>query len=160
MTLRNKNILDKIGSLIPGYSGYAERSDRRNNEKIFRVQNSLFFDQSENNILEYQKKLISLNKLDELKDWEILRKRINTLSSKFKNTNYGESSFFSSRQIKEEELIEILSFDEKIASIIQLIQNKTIKILEIQPTISEISDLLNKIETLFLERLVFISNYK
>ena len=33
---RLKNIFDKIGSLIPGYSGYAEREGRRNTDKILR----------------------------------------------------------------------------------------------------------------------------
>ena len=33
---RKVNILDKIGALIPGYSGYAERDGRRNCDKILR----------------------------------------------------------------------------------------------------------------------------
>ena len=33
---RNKSFLDKIGSLIPGYKGYAEREIRRQNDKILR----------------------------------------------------------------------------------------------------------------------------
>ena len=33
---RKKNIFDKIGSLIPGYMGYAEREGRRNCDKILR----------------------------------------------------------------------------------------------------------------------------
>jgi hypothetical protein len=33
---RIKNIFDKIGSLIPGYKGYAEREGRRNCDKILR----------------------------------------------------------------------------------------------------------------------------
>ena len=33
---RLKNVFDKIGSLIPGYKGYAERDGRRNCDKILR----------------------------------------------------------------------------------------------------------------------------
>ena len=34
---RKRNIFDRIGKLIPGYTGYADRSDRRKKEKKFRV---------------------------------------------------------------------------------------------------------------------------
>ena len=33
---RNKNIFDKIGSLIPGYRGYSEKDSRRNCDKLLR----------------------------------------------------------------------------------------------------------------------------
>jgi hypothetical protein len=33
---RVKNIFDRIGSLIPGYSGYADREGRRNCDKVLR----------------------------------------------------------------------------------------------------------------------------
>ena len=34
---RSKNIFDKLGSLIPGYRGYAERDSRRNCDKLLLV---------------------------------------------------------------------------------------------------------------------------
>ena len=36
MTLRKVNILDRIGSLIPGYSGYAIRDTQRLSDKLLR----------------------------------------------------------------------------------------------------------------------------
>jgi len=33
---RSINIFDKLGSLIPGYKGYAERNNRRQSEKLLR----------------------------------------------------------------------------------------------------------------------------
>ena len=35
---RSKSIFDKIGALIPGYRGYAERDSRRNCDKLIRNQ--------------------------------------------------------------------------------------------------------------------------
>ncbi len=160
MTTRKKNILDKIGSLIPGYSGYADRSNRRNSEKIFRVQNALVLDEIEKKLIDFQKKLLANNEIEKLKDLESIRKYLNTTISKFKNASYGESSFFATHQIKEEELLEILKFDEEVADKIQHLR-KQIKSDEILNTdFSGIKNLISEVESILIQRFSYISKYK
>lgn len=158
MSTRRKNILDKIGSLIPGYTGYSERSDKRKSEKYFRDQNALLLEKSEKNIIEFQKLLQNNTSL--MKEWETLRKQVNTMTSVLKYANYGESSFFSATQIKENELDQIMNFDEQIADRVQLIFKATENELSEDSTKLFISNCLKEIDSSFLNRSNFISKFK
>lgn len=160
MSKRESNILDKIGRLIPGYTGYAIRDDKRNTDKITRelIANSIL--QSENLIVLHQKELLNNNEIQHTKEWETVRKPLNTLYSKIKHTTYGESSFFSENQLKEEELNSIYSFDLEITEITASIA-KTVKeeINDIESIGFVIKQIIN-IEILIAERLNFINQYK
>lgn len=160
MSTRKKNILDKIGALIPGYSGYSERTDKRKSEKNFRDQNALLLEKSEKNIIEFQKDLLSKNDLKMMKEWDAIRKLINTLTSVIKHANYGESSFFSTNQIKEEELNQILDYDEQIADRVQIIFKTTQNELNEELSKILISNCMKEIDACFLNRSNFISKFK
>lgn len=160
MTLRKSNIISKIGSLIPGFNGYSDRTDRRNSERIFRDQNSKLLERSENSVIEHQKKLIAAGDMEESKKWEIVRKSINTYIPKFKHTPYGESSFFSKEQIKEDELEEIFKFDEEIVDRIQIIYKTAESELNETLSFQLILNNLKEIDGLLLNRSNFISRFK
>jgi hypothetical protein len=159
MTQRNSNIALKIGALIPGFNGYLDRSERRNNEKIFREVNSNILERSEQTIITYQKSLIG-NDISLLKEWEQVRKNLNTLISKFRHAAYGESSFFSSRQIKEDELSEVLRFDEEIVDRIQLIFKATENEMDQVFTRISILNNINQIDEILHNRMNFIRYFK
>lgn len=160
MSQRRINILDKIGRLIPGYTGYAIRDEKRNTDKKTREFIALSIQQSESLIVQHQKELFTNSELLQMKEWETARKLLNTLYSKIKYTPYGESSFFSENQLKEEELDIIYSFDleisEKTTLISKTIQEEIDEILSIVFVIKQIRD----IETLIVDRLNFINQYK
>ena len=160
MSTRIKNILDKIGALIPGYTGYSDRSDKRKTEKCFRDQNALLIEKSEKNIIEFQKVLLSQNNIQLIREWDILRKQINTLASVIKHANYGESSFFSATQIKENEIEEIMNFDEQVADRVQLIFKATENELSEDLTKLFIAKCIKEIDSSLLNRSNFISKYK
>lgn len=160
MTIRKKTILDKIGLLIPGFTGYATRSDKRNSDKRFREQNSLLISKSEISVVEFQKVLLVKNKIELMRDWELVRKKLNTLSSILKYSSYGESSFFSENQIKEIELDQIMEFDERISHRVQLIFNATKDELEGVSSSAFLITCIKQIESDLAERSTFISKYK
>jgi hypothetical protein len=108
---RKVTIFDKIGTLIPGYRGYAEREGRRQCDKILRETISNELSNCEN-VLQAKITLEIPNKHKEiLLGLEETRKRINTLCSRFKFASYGVSSFFSASQIMEQELDDIFKID-------------------------------------------------
>ena len=115
MTKRNVNIIDRIGSLIPGYKGYSLRDEQRNTDKKIRDHIANQLATIEINIKEFQLKLIKSNKLLEATEIESVRKAINTLLPKIKHAPYGVSGFFATQQLKEDELEQIYSFDIEIA---------------------------------------------
>ena len=111
---RSKNIFDKIGSLIPGYRGYAERDGRRNCDKLLRNKISEEIIKCETSLNIRLKTEVKRNNLDSLQDLEECRQKLNTLSDKIKYAPYGESSFFGESQIKEDELQKIYQLDHDI----------------------------------------------
>ena len=116
---RGKNIFDKLGNLIPGYNGYEQRAGRRNCDKILRLEISSKIDSVNNNIREDVKLFLKKNKItSSLEHFEDIQRKINTLSDRVKYAPYGESSFFASEEIKEEELDEIYLKDLKIMQIV------------------------------------------
>jgi hypothetical protein len=152
---RPVNIFDKIGSLIPGYSGYAERNNRRQCDKILREKVALTISSIENEISKRIASLIESKELSQLKKVEECRKKLNTISSQVKYAPYGESGFFSIAQLKENELLTIYQKDFALLE----------KMNEINGSISDvdIKQILKKIdylEGMLKERNEYLKEFK
>jgi len=152
---REKNFFDKIGSLVPGYAGYAERDGRRQCDKLLREKVVVVLNSSEKNISERIASAIKIKNYEKLEDYEECRKKLNTLSSKVKFAAYGESAYFSSNQLKEDELMSIYQRDyallEKAIEFYQNVSN-----MDIPSIASRIDD----IETMLNDRNEYIKRYK
>jgi len=120
---RKVNILDKIGALIPGYSGYAERDGRRNCDKQLRSILSSKLFECEKILVKRINKAINNSDKPLMRTIEDCRKLINTTQSKINYAPYGESGFFSEQQIKEDELMKIYHFDLEMAKEVEKIEN-------------------------------------
>lgn len=157
---RKMNLLDKIGNLIPGYKGYVFRDEKRNTDKKFRDELSSRLNESEKYLIHYQKELIPSNDIINLNQWEKARKALNTISTKIKHTTYGESSFFSEKQLKEEELDLIYNIDleltEKVSLIVKTIQSEITEPMSAGFVLNQIMD----IEKILSKRATFINVYK
>ena len=152
---RSKNIFDKIGSLIPGYRGYAERDGRRNCDKLLRNQISERLIYCESIINNRIKSEVKNNNLVSLRDLEDCQQKLNTLSDKIKYAPYGESSFFGDSQIKENELQNIYELDFELYTLLQ----ESEKYL-IDTTIVDILMYISSIDTMIKKRNDFIKEHK
>ena len=119
----NINILDKIGTLIPGYKGYVERDGRRNCDKQLRSILSLKLFECENILVNRINEAITNSNKPLMRKVEDYRKSIDTTQSKINYAPYGESGFFSDEQIKEDELMKIYHFDLEMAEVVDQIEN-------------------------------------
>lgn len=157
---RKINLFDKIGNLIPGYKGYVIRDEKRNTDKKFRDELSSRLNESEKYLIHYQKELIPSNDIINLNQWEKARKALNTISTKIKHSTYGESSFFSEKQLKEDELDAIYNIDlelaEKVSLIVKTILSDIAEPLSAGLVLNQIFD----IEQILLKRTNFINEYK
>ena len=157
---RKINLFDKIGNLIPGYKGYVIRDEKRNTDKKFRNELASRLNQAEEYLIRYQKELITSNDIATLPIWEQARKSLNTLGTKIKHAPYGESSFFSEKQLKEEELDTIYEFEleltEKVSLIVKTIQEDTAEPMSAGFVLNQIND----IEQILSKRTNFINEYK
>ena len=152
---RQKNIFDKIGSLIPGYSGYAEREGRRQCDKILREEISSKLNSIEKFLDARIENSIKEKNHNEMNDFEKCRKKLNTLSSKIKFAPYGNSGFFNDAQIKENELMEVYKKDSALLDITKELETK-IKSIEQK----EITNIIEQFETCLENRNQFIKEYK
>ena len=152
---REKNIFDKIGSLIPGYIGYAERSSRRKCDKLIRDKIADEINYFENILNLRLKKEIKNKNLDVINDIDECRQKLNIIADKIQYSPYGTSSFFSESQIKENELDLIYEYDKKLLIAVNNIKN------DIQN--SNLSDILSYIMSITLiltDRNNFIKEHK
>ena len=157
---RKINLFDKIGNLIPGYKGYVIRDEKRNTDKKFRDELVSRLNQSEEFIIRYQKDLMKSDDVTNLTLWEQSRKALNTISIRIKHSTYGESSFFSEKQFKEDELDAIYNIDlelaEKVSLIVKTILSNIAEPLSAGLVLNQISD----IEQILSKRTNFINEYK
>nr|WP_315165267.1 hypothetical protein [uncultured Flavobacterium sp.] len=160
MAIRKSNILDKIGSLIPGYKDYAARNELRNTDKKLREHLAKIIKESELLIINHQKKLINTRDMQSCKEWEISRKSMNTLFSKIKNNTYGVSSFFSDNQIKEDELEIIYTYDLEISERVGLISKTVQENINEVLSVILVMEQVKAIEKVLIKRLTFINQYK
>ncbi len=143
MSSRKINIFDKIGTLVPGYSGYAERDSRKNCDKKLRIHLSERLKQFEDLISDKIVGTINESDLGNLAHLESLRKKINNLSSKLVYAPYGSNSFFSDQKIDSKELDIIYKYDLEISEKIDnLFLDETINNKKTAIIISSVEDIL------------------
>ena len=160
MTQRKISVFDKLGTLIPGYRGYAIRDEKRNDDKKIRDIIATKIQKAETDIIRLQQLLIRKNEIQLSQEWEFIRKALNTLMSKIKNAAYGESSFFSDDQIRETELDQICQIDLELAEKVDGCLSEVAKHLdEMEVPVSCLTQI-NYFEELIQKRSLFIKNFK
>ena len=152
---RTVNILDKIGSLIPGYRGYAERDGRRNCDKQLRSILSSKLIECENTLVNRINEAITNSDKPLMRKIEVCRKLINTTQSKINYAPYGESGLFSDQQIKEDELMKIYHFDLDMAEVVCEIEN-----IILEHNIESIMKKLSELDNILRSRNQFIREHK
>jgi len=90
-----------------------------------------------------------------LRSLEIMRKKVNTLSSKIKYAPYGATAFFSDVKIKEDELEKIYLFDLEM----QLKTNEIQKLV-LSNSVEGLSELLISLEDELVSRNIYINEFK
>jgi len=117
---RIKNVFDKIGALIPGYKGYAERDGRRNCDKILRDSIAAELSECEKNFYSQMTAALKIKDKTLMNEIEEVRKETNTFLSRVKFAPYGATSFFGDNQIKEDELFQIYQHDLDLAESVKV----------------------------------------
>jgi hypothetical protein len=156
MTIRNVNILDRLGNLIPGYAGYAKRGNQRISDKLLRNQIATRLVEVENAINEMQKKASRKEIAINLLILEELRKGCSTISAKIRYAAYGASALFDEEQIKEEDLQEIYRLDKFILDKAEHLNLLIQQDQESNFLVSAIGSKLKEVEKAFNERADYI----
>jgi hypothetical protein len=126
----SKDLLTKIGSKIPGFSGYIDRQERRNSDKLLRDTIAKRVMDQHKRVSELQVEMIGEGGIEHLDDMEKAAIRLQTFADRVRTATRGYSSVFEAVKIDEDALNKILAYDntlldktEQIAAAVDTVQS-------------------------------------
>jgi len=110
----SKDLLTKIGSKIPGFSGYIDRQERRNSDKLLRDTIAKRVMEQHKRVSELQVELINEGEIASVDDVERAALRLQTFADRIRTATRGYSSVFEAVKIDEDALNKILAYDNAL----------------------------------------------
>jgi hypothetical protein len=103
--------LKKLLSYIPGFSGYVERQNRRDADKLLRDTVALRFEEQWKRVSNLQSEMVSNGMIAMVDDMEKAALQLRTFIDKIKTAPRGYSGLFDAVKINEKELLALYQFD-------------------------------------------------
>jgi hypothetical protein len=103
--------LTKLISLVPGFSGYVKRENRRAADKLMREAIAKRFEEQWKRISNIQADLVSASKIEYVDDLEKAGIQLRTFIDKIKTAPRGYAAIFDAVKINEKELEQLYTFD-------------------------------------------------
>jgi len=107
----SKDLLTNIGSKIPGFSGYVDRQERRNSDKLLRETIAKRAMDQRARVSEIQNDMIGEGEILYLDDMEKAALRLQTFADRVRTATRGYSSVFEAVKIDSDALTKILAYD-------------------------------------------------
>jgi hypothetical protein len=101
----------RLASFIPGFSGYIERQNRRDADKVLRDTVARRFEEQWQRASQLQTELVSAGKIEFVDDMEKAAIKLRTFIDKISTAPRGYSGMFDAVKINEKELESIYQFD-------------------------------------------------
>ena len=101
----------KLASYIPGFSGYIERENRRDADKVLRDTVARRFEEQWKRVSQLQSDLVSNGMIAYVDDMEKAAIKLRTFIDKLTTAPRGYSGLFDAVKINEQELTAIYQFD-------------------------------------------------
>ena len=107
----------KIASYIPGFKGYIDRQNRRDEDKILRDTIATRFEEEWQRISAIQRDLISQGNIQWVDDIEAAAIKIRTFIDRVKKAPRGYSGLFDAVKINSDELSKIYQYDASLLAL-------------------------------------------
>jgi hypothetical protein len=101
----------KLISLVPGFSGYVKRENRRAADKLVRDAVAARFEELGRRISNLQSELVSAGKIEYVDDVEKAVIQVRTFTDKIRTAARGYAGVFDAVKINEKELEQLYTFD-------------------------------------------------
>jgi hypothetical protein len=101
----------KILSKIPGFSGYMERQNRRDSDKLLRETVASRFEEQWARISNLQRDFISQGEIAYVDDLESAAIQLRTFADRVRRATRGYSGLFDAVKINQEELAQLYQYD-------------------------------------------------
>jgi len=108
----------KILAKIPGFSGYVERQNRRDADKLLRDTIADRYDQLWQRVSAIQRDMISQGEIQYVDDLEASAIKLRTFADRIRRATRGYSSLFSAVKINEEELAQLYAYDATLLDMV------------------------------------------
>jgi len=112
------DLFKKILSKIPGFSGYMERQNRRDSDKLIRDRIFSRFRELESRLSGVQRDFIARGELDYIDDLEASAIKMRTFADRVRTATRGYSSLFEAVKINEEELRKSYEYDASMLDLV------------------------------------------
>lgn len=103
--------LTKLISLVPGFSGYVERENRRAADKLVRETIATRFEEMLKRLSNLQSDLVSAGKIEYVDDLEKAALQLRTFTDKIRMAPRGYAGVFDAVKVNEKELENMYNFD-------------------------------------------------
>jgi len=111
--------LERLLKKIPGYKGYKEKEQRREADKLLRLQVAGQLDDQRKRLSGLQMELISQVQIEYVDDLERAIMKLQLLTDRLKTASYGYAGLFDAVKVKEEQLDALYEFDSKMLDSVQ-----------------------------------------
>ncbi|MBI3362880.1 MAG: hypothetical protein HY023_17395 [Chloroflexi bacterium] len=109
-----QNIVERLVSKIPGFSGYQEKENRRAADKLLRQEIARRYEEQWARISQIQNDLVTAGKIDLLDNLEGAALKLRTFVDQMKTASYGYSGFFDAVKVKEDDLAKLYEYDNAL----------------------------------------------
>jgi hypothetical protein len=107
----SRNIVEKLGSIIPGWKGYQERQERRSADQLMRQTLAEKMTAQRKKLDVAQQELINSGNLDLVDDIGRAVTQLQTFVDRVRLASYGYSGLFDAVKINQDELEQMYNFD-------------------------------------------------
>jgi len=105
---------EKIAAFVPGFRGYKEKELRRESDRLIRNHLYLKLSIEKTDLREIEQKLADRRYFDVLTDMDRLLAKMDRVVEKVNHAMYGYSGFFDAVKVKEDNLDNMIAFDNKL----------------------------------------------
>lgn len=120
-----QDIIKKLLSKLPGFSGYIERENRRSSDKVIRETIAKRFEEIWGRISALQRDLIKSGNLQTVGDLESAAIKLRQFIDRVQKASYGYSGFFDAVKINEAELGQIYQYDLAMLELAEQVNSAT-----------------------------------
>ncbi len=119
----SQDIITKIISKVPGFTGYIERESRRDSDKLLRVTVADRFEEQWKRLSGIQRELISQGGIEQVSSLEGAALKLRQFIDRVRTASYGYAGFFDPIKINEEELARIYEHDLALLESVDTVSN-------------------------------------
>ena len=105
---------EKIAAFVPGFRGYKEKELRRESDRLIRNHLYLKLSIEKTDLREIEQKLADRRYFDVLTDMDRLLAKMDRVVEKINHASYGYSGFFDAVKVREDNLDNMIAFDNKL----------------------------------------------